>query len=63
MTHITKLALMQIFLVCSTFGARYNENCSLNPALVAEIQSYQPIVDRIAAAAVNGSFSGSTWNR
>lgn len=63
MTLIANFVLMQIFLVCSTFGAKYNENCSINPDLYAEIHSYQPIVDMIAAAAVNGSFSGSTWNR
>lgn len=37
--------------------------CSLPPELIAEIESYQPIVNKIAAAAVHGPFSGVTWNR
>lgn len=63
MSRKFSLILVHLFLVCSTFAAKYDGNCTLSPALVAEIQSYQPIVDRIAAAAVNGSFSGNTWNR
>lgn len=38
-----------------------DNECSLSKELIAEIKSYQPIVDKIVAAAVNGPFSGSTW--
>lgn len=31
--------------------------------LIEEIQSYQPIVNKIVAKAINSEFSGSTWNR
>lgn len=37
--------------------------CSLKPELIAEIQSYQSVVDKIAHEAVNGSFAGNTWER
>lgn len=41
-----------------------DEECSiLNPELIAEIQSYKPIVEKIVAAAVSGPYSGRTWNR
>lgn len=40
-----------------------DEECSiLNADLIAEIQSYKPIVEKIVAAAVNGPYSGITWN-
>lgn len=40
-----------------------NEQCSsLSPDLVKEIQSYQPLVDQITSAVVNGKYSGDTWN-
>lgn len=35
---------------------------NLTPQLIKEIQSYQPIVDEIVAAAVKGKYSGSTWS-
>lgn len=31
--------------------------------LIDEIQSYQPIVNQIVAAAIKSEFSGSTWER
>lgn len=42
-----------------------NDDCSLllSSKLVDEIRSYQPIVNRIVAAAINTEFSGNTWNR
>lgn len=53
-------------------GTRFNEpheinktdeDCSiLTPELISEIKSYQSIVDRLTSAAVNGEFSGDTWN-
>lgn len=40
------------------------EECGiLSPDLIAEIQSYKPVVDKIVAAAVNGPHSGATWDR
>lgn len=52
-------------LIDSSFS---NENandakCSLSQDLIEEIKSYQPIVDKIVAYAVNGEYSGSTWKR
>lgn len=38
-----------------------NSQCNLSPELIAEIRSYQPIVNRIVAAAVNGPFSGQVY--
>lgn len=35
----------------------------LSSDLISEIRSYQPVVNQIVAAAINGTFSGSTWNR
>lgn len=41
------------------------DECSslLSSNLIDEIRSYQPVVNHIAAAALNGKFSGSTWKR
>lgn len=40
-----------------------NDDCPiLGNGLREEIQSYQPIVDQIAAAIINGKYSGDTWN-
>lgn len=40
-----------------------DEECSsLTPELVKEIQAYQPLVNEITNAIVNGKFSGDTWN-
>lgn len=39
-----------------------NGNCALSPKLVNEIQSYQPIVNRIAEEILNGNYTGNTWN-
>lgn len=44
-------------------GENVERDCTLQPKLLAEIQSYQTVVDKIVAAAVNGPFSGSTWKR
>lgn len=44
-------------------SAAADEKCSLKPELIAEVQSYQSVVDKIVSAAVNGSFSGNTWKR
>lgn len=44
-------------------GENVEGDCTLPPKLLAEIQSYQPVVDKIVSAAVNGPFSGSTWKR
>jgi carboxypeptidase Q len=38
------------------------QNCSLNPALIAEIQSYQPIANLIIETATNGAFKGMVYN-
>lgn len=35
--------------------------CNLPAALLAEIRSYQDVVNQIANAAINGSFTGNTW--
>lgn len=42
-----------------------NTECSalVSSELRDEIASYQPIVDQIIAAVVDGPYSGSTWNR
>lgn len=37
--------------------------CSLSQELMEEIQSYQPIVDKIVTSVVDGQYSGSTWQR
>lgn len=37
--------------------------CSISPELIKEIKSYQPIVNKIVGAVVNGENSGSTWKR
>lgn len=60
-------------LLCShtVFGAavptagEIADECSslVSTKLRDEIASYQPIVDKIIAAVVNGPYSGSTWNR
>lgn len=44
---------------------RIDNDCglTLTPELIAEIENYQPIVNKIVATAVNGPFSGSTWKR
>lgn len=40
-----------------------NVECpNLTPKLIEEIQSYQPIVNEIVGAVVNGNYSGDTWN-
>lgn len=40
-----------------------NEDCPLlSDDLRNEIRSYQPIVDKIAAAVINGAYSSDTWN-
>lgn len=41
------------------------DECSslISSNLIEEIQSYQPIVNKIVAKAINSEFSGSTWNR
>lgn len=39
------------------------DNCSLAPELKAEIRAYQPVVNKIIEAAVNGSFAGNTYKR
>lgn len=41
------------------------DECSslISSDLVNEIQSYQPIVNQIVGAALNSTFSNSTWNR
>jgi carboxypeptidase Q len=38
-----------------------DDQCQLNPDLVREIASYQPIVNRIVNATLNGVFKGRTW--
>lgn len=41
----------------------HNAECpNLAPELIKEIQSYQPIVNQIVSAVVNGQYSGDTWN-
>lgn len=35
---------------------------NLTPELIREIQSYQPTVNKIVSAVVNGKYSGDTWN-
>lgn len=44
-------------------GNGIDDACSLPPDLIAEIASYQPVVNKIVSAAVGGPFSGKTWNR
>lgn len=36
-------------------------NCELPENLIKEIESYQPIVNKILSTAINGSFKGVTW--
>lgn len=38
------------------------EQCQLAPELLAEIQSYQEVVNKISEFAVNGTFTGSIWS-
>ena len=38
-----------------------DDQCQLNPDLVREIATYQPIVNRIVNATLNGVFKGRTW--
>lgn len=40
-----------------------NGNCALPAHLIAEIKSYQPVVDRITKEILNGPYTGGTWNR
>lgn len=47
----------------ATIQQTENAECNLSPELLAEIRSYQVVVDKIAAAAINGSFAGNTWRR
>lgn len=35
---------------------------NLTNELINEIKSYQPIVEQITSAVVNGKYSGETWN-
>lgn len=72
-----KLRLVFIFILLdNTLGATVinsfineqntiDSDCALTltPELIAEIENYQPIVNKIVATAVNGPFSGSTWKR
>lgn len=37
-------------------------NCALPSKLLNEIQSYQPIVNKISNEIVNGEYTGNTWN-
>lgn len=39
-----------------------NGQCALPPKLLDEIQSYQPIVNKIANEILNGNYTGDTWN-
>lgn len=36
-------------------------NCAMPTTLLTEIQSYQPIVNRIAQEILNGTYTGDTW--
>lgn len=38
------------------------ECSNLAPELIKEIQSHQPIVDKIVSSIVNGPYSGDTWH-
>lgn len=42
-------------------GHEESDQCQLAPELLAEILSYQDVVNKIAAAATNGSFTGNTY--
>lgn len=43
--------------------ANIDDDCpNLTSDLIKEIASYEPIVNKIVAAAVNGKYSGDTWN-
>lgn len=69
---VAALLLLQTTIFASTtinsdwrdgFQNEVNDNCPiLSNGLREEIQSYQPIVDKIAAAIINGKYSGDTWN-
>lgn len=55
-----------IILLHNAFGSiiqnvKGENKCELSADLVAEIQAYQPVVNQIVEAAVNGKFSGNTW--
>lgn len=39
-----------------------NGNCALSPKLLNEIQSYQPVVNKITKEILNGNYTGNTWN-
>ncbi|XP_015114100.1 carboxypeptidase Q [Diachasma alloeum] len=48
----------------SYFTIKKPDSCAsvLSAHLISEIDNYQPVVNRIIDAAVNGSFKGRTWN-
>lgn len=57
-------AIIDSYLKTNSLDYEYlNEDCPLlSDDLRNEIRSYQPIVDQIAAAVINGAYSGDTWN-
>lgn len=64
-----KAAFLFALLLPTVFGAsvdidsKIRARCALSPQLIDEIRGYQPIVDKIIAAAVSGSFAGNTYRR
>ena len=54
-----------IFVLSLVLGGQViaSRECRLPHRLTEEIRSYQPIVNRIAAAVVNGQYAGNTWQR
>lgn len=62
------LSLPINYVICGVFDNNIekfvdgNGNCALPTKLLNEIQSYQPIVNKIAQEILNGNYSGDTWN-
>lgn len=55
------LVIFTLACVANVLCLSNNAECELPENLVAEIDSYEPIVKTILDAAVNGSLKGKTW--
>jgi hypothetical protein len=56
------ISLWNFKVEAASLGAK-QVGCLLPESLVSEIASYQPIVNRIIEAAVDGEYSGTSWQR
>lgn len=62
---IAAIAVISACDTCVAFSVEQktvDNECHLSPELIAEIRSYQPIVNRIVSAAVKGPFSGKIYD-